>query len=255
MFVVFILVRSLTLLFVTLCYVSALPPLRLYFHPASASRGGDFNFFASFLVAKELFPFDPYSMNEIFGPVLLVSVTEEGENASRCKQIDYTILDKIKQQCQKDFTEPKRPNKTTTQTSSTTSAVESTSESLESMSIELESESTANDASDAKVTAADIEDDDDAELQPAVEEEEKEHGDEKVSKPNGEGTGRICCSNPSCLKMELSGNDLKKCSRCRRVQYCSSECQLSHWKWKGDMSHKLGCDQDKRVKKTESAQS
>ena len=37
----------------------------------------------------------------------------------------------------------------------------------------------------------------------------------------------------SCGKKSVS---LKKCSRCKKVKYCSVECQTKDWK-----SHKIGC--------------
>jgi hypothetical protein len=46
------------------------------------------------------------------------------------------------------------------------------------------------------------------------------------------GTSLFSC----CFKCEKPGQGLKLCSRCRRVRYCSVECQRSGW-----ILHKLTC--------------
>jgi MYND finger len=38
-----------------------------------------------------------------------------------------------------------------------------------------------------------------------------------------------CCS-PSCNKHEQQQGQFKQCSRCKKVIYCSTDCQLMHWK-------------------------
>jgi hypothetical protein len=38
--------------------------------------------------------------------------------------------------------------------------------------------------------------------------------------------GGEICHNPGCSKVK----DLKLCSNCREVRYCSKECQKAHWK-------------------------
>ncbi|GAQ79624.1 hypothetical protein KFL_000340270 [Klebsormidium nitens] len=42
------------------------------------------------------------------------------------------------------------------------------------------------------------------------------------------------CSNPDCTQnlYETKKKDFQKCSKCLRVQYCSKDCQTSHWKAK-----------------------
>lgn len=44
------------------------------------------------------------------------------------------------------------------------------------------------------------------------------------------------CSGASCMKIEVKLGEFKACSRCRKVNYCSKECQASDWK-----KHKSGC--------------
>jgi hypothetical protein len=39
-------------------------------------------------------------------------------------------------------------------------------------------------------------------------------------------TAKAGCANPGCSKTD----NLKNCSRCKQVQYCSRECQAAHWK-------------------------
>ena len=51
----------------------------------------------------------------------------------------------------------------------------------------------------------------------------------------------ICCS--SCNKPQPSGHTFRKCTGCRTVQYCNTDCQRAHWSPGG---HKQEC---KRLKK------
>jgi hypothetical protein len=54
----------------------------------------------------------------------------------------------------------------------------------------------------------------------------------------------------SCEENEVLDNknksNLKKCSRCESVRYCSPECQRAHWK-----IHKLDCGKPKIADKTD----
>ena len=38
------------------------------------------------------------------------------------------------------------------------------------------------------------------------------------------------CANPGCNKFEVEVKGFAKCSRCKRVAYCSVKCQKAHWK-------------------------
>ena len=44
------------------------------------------------------------------------------------------------------------------------------------------------------------------------------------------------CANPLCTNMETFVKEFRACSGCRRVRYCSRECQASNWK-----VHKKAC--------------
>jgi MYND finger len=44
------------------------------------------------------------------------------------------------------------------------------------------------------------------------------------------------CANLSCTKHETKCKEFYRCSRCKRVSYCSSTCQRQHWK-----KHKKNC--------------
>lgn len=57
---------------------------------------------------------------------------------------------------------------------------------------------------------------------------------EKVSKKDGVGGGVLCAH----CKKAGSTSTMKACGRCRRVWYCSRECQKLHWKGGG---HKKAC--------------
>ncbi|KAG5181883.1 hypothetical protein JKP88DRAFT_144445, partial [Tribonema minus] len=41
----------------------------------------------------------------------------------------------------------------------------------------------------------------------------------------------------ACGTSATSARPLKKCSRCHAVEYCGSECQLSHWR----QAHRHAC--------------
>lgn len=45
------------------------------------------------------------------------------------------------------------------------------------------------------------------------------------------------CSNPKCNKQEGAGTTFSFCSACRSVQYCSKECQITHYR----TGHKKSC--------------
>lgn len=45
------------------------------------------------------------------------------------------------------------------------------------------------------------------------------------------------CANPTCNEIEVDVKNFAKCSRCRRVAYCSKGCQAKHWK----STHKKNC--------------
>uniref|UniRef100_A0A7S2XN94 phytol kinase n=1 Tax=Attheya septentrionalis TaxID=420275 RepID=A0A7S2XN94_9STRA len=45
------------------------------------------------------------------------------------------------------------------------------------------------------------------------------------------------CANPACNKFELDVKSFAKCSRCKKVAYCSRACQGDHWK----LTHKQKC--------------
>jgi hypothetical protein len=59
----------------------------------------------------------------------------------------------------------------------------------------------------------------------------------KGSKKDGVGGGLVCAH---CKKVGESGT-MKRCGRCRRVSYCSLECQKLHWKGGG---HKNVCGKE-----------
>jgi hypothetical protein len=44
------------------------------------------------------------------------------------------------------------------------------------------------------------------------------------------------CANPSCNEYEKEVKEFQRCSRCRKVAYCSQKCQKENWK-----SHKKLC--------------
>ncbi len=45
------------------------------------------------------------------------------------------------------------------------------------------------------------------------------------------------CFNPQCSLGEVERSTMLSCIRCRRVNYCSPQCQEAHWK-----KHKKECD-------------
>ncbi|KAI5119516.1 hypothetical protein M0805_002452 [Coniferiporia weirii] len=53
------------------------------------------------------------------------------------------------------------------------------------------------------------------------------------------------CGNPDCDE-EDSGGIFKRCSGCKDVRYCSRQCQVIAWKYKG---HNLECKKEKDTKK------
>jgi len=60
------------------------------------------------------------------------------------------------------------------------------------------------------------------------------------------------CSNPTCPFENSSSIDLKQCSRCSSVTYCSRDCQLAHWP-----NHKSSCSSsgDKKGKSVNTSKS
>ncbi|KAL5507993.1 hypothetical protein ACEPAH_5611 [Sanghuangporus vaninii] len=61
-----------------------------------------------------------------------------------------------------------------------------------------------------------------------------------------QGGKLTCCGNPDCQKVDES-NTFQVCSACKAARYCSKECQLTAWKYKG---HKHDCkNQDPVVEK------
>lgn len=42
--------------------------------------------------------------------------------------------------------------------------------------------------------------------------------------------------NPFCSNCKINALDLKRCGRCRRVNYCCAECQRADW-----LQHKASC--------------
>jgi len=49
----------------------------------------------------------------------------------------------------------------------------------------------------------------------------------------------VKCWGPDCDNLERKGQPkFKRCQRCKRAQYCSKECQISHWK---EGRHKKEC--------------
>jgi len=51
---------------------------------------------------------------------------------------------------------------------------------------------------------------------------------------------RKTCSRPECYEVE-EAKAFKRCSRCRKVRYCSRDCQTNHWK-----EHKVCTDRKRR---------
>lgn len=57
------------------------------------------------------------------------------------------------------------------------------------------------------------------------------------ARSNGKGDQRRICNSPSCTKVEDSAAKFPVCGRCKKVSYCSKECQANHWK----QGHKAQC--------------
>ena len=47
---------------------------------------------------------------------------------------------------------------------------------------------------------------------------------------------RRCCELPECMAIESGDKKFGKCGKCRKVAYCSKECQSLHW-----ATHKTKC--------------
>ncbi|KAF6749845.1 hypothetical protein DFP72DRAFT_911887 [Ephemerocybe angulata] len=52
------------------------------------------------------------------------------------------------------------------------------------------------------------------------------------------------CSHPECSKQEGGEVQLKKCSACKLVSYCGTQCQRGHWK-----EHKSACKEHEAMLK------
>eukprot|EP00752_Nemacystus_decipiens_P017547 g15726.t1 len=66
------------------------------------------------------------------------------------------------------------------------------------------------------------------------------HTVQKINKKEAAKAANIKCSRPKCGKRQgnaSGGCKFKVCSRCQSVMYCSSECQVAHWK----EGHKAEC--------------
>lgn len=58
----------------------------------------------------------------------------------------------------------------------------------------------------------------------------------------------ICANIKECGKKETKPLSFSRCSKCHWTRYCSSKCQLSHWK----SSHKLICNKSVTAEVAES---
>ena len=56
---------------------------------------------------------------------------------------------------------------------------------------------------------------------------------------------RRTCDVPGCFKVEVGARKFGKCSRCRKVAYCSKECQEVHWP-----THKSECKKTNSARET-----
>ena len=65
--------------------------------------------------------------------------------------------------------------------------------------------------------------------------------DEKYEEVKSIAKMGLCYNNPKCSIPDnrVERSKTKYCSRCRRLTYCSRECQEAHW-----MTHKPDCDKD-----------
>jgi len=100
---------------------------------------------------------------------------------------------------------------------------------------------------DKKKPKQKIEDEEEEDEEEEVDEEEEEEGDDEpmstsstnISKKNlllyFPGTLNKCCQ-PGCEKKEQTLNQFKLCSRCKKVCYCTLECQRKAWR-----KHKVQC--------------
>jgi hypothetical protein len=50
-------------------------------------------------------------------------------------------------------------------------------------------------------------------------------------------TRAVICNNPGCISIGEGGKGLGRCSQCKRMIYCSLECQKEDW----EMGHKNDC--------------
>eukprot|EP00466_Bigelowiella_natans_P001286 jgi/Bigna1/41036/e_gw1.49.85.1 len=57
---------------------------------------------------------------------------------------------------------------------------------------------------------------------------------------------RRSCSNPACTKVEAKKQEFRGCGSCRRLVYCSPDCQKQHWPM-----HKNNCKKIKAMLKVQ----
>lgn len=63
---------------------------------------------------------------------------------------------------------------------------------------------------------------------------------QEINKKEAARAANIKCSRPKCGQRQgnaSGGCKFKVCSRCQKAMYCSSECQVAHWK----EGHKAEC--------------
>lgn len=68
-------------------------------------------------------------------------------------------------------------------------------------------------------------------------EENKQEEEEKEGKEKQGKTGKSGEKKKQCTQCGVSDTKLLQCSKCRKVQFCSRECQLANWK----AGHKEQC--------------